>query len=233
MSEPLVSRPARPAALAGNPRALLRQLGDLTGWDAGEMSAHVSPPPVKDLAGLGAFLQWYHDQLLVPVELPLILRAWHHASRGQARELIALDRALVDAPAWAPFAGASQAVGRSQLRRLRPLRDQRFVGRYREAIERGEARGWHGIVYGLVLAVFSFPLRPGLICYGRQTLESFAGSAAQRLGLPVAEVDRVLEETLKSLPDTVEAELQRHADLAFQPDLPAVEKGPARVIGVG
>ncbi len=60
------------------------------------------------------------------------------------------------------------------MNRLRALRDQRVIARYIEAIEAGRAHGWHPLVYGVYLAVFSLPLRQGLVNFGAQTLNGLA-----------------------------------------------------------
>ena len=54
-----------------------------------------------------------------------------------------------------------RACARSAAGSARPLRDQRLVQRYLTAVEQGEAQGWHTLVYGLTLAVYSLPLRQG------------------------------------------------------------------------
>lgn len=69
-----------------------------------------------------------------------------------------------------PLREASRKVGQRQLSRLRALRDQRIIVRYLDAIGAGQANGWHPIVYGLYLAVFSLPLRQGLVNFGEQTI---------------------------------------------------------------
>jgi urease accessory protein UreF len=61
------------------------------------------------------------------------------------------------------------------------------VQRYLAAIEDGRARGWHTLVYGISLAMFSLPLRQGLQNYAEQTQRGFIESAARSLRLP--EVD--------------------------------------------
>ncbi len=162
------------------------------------------PESVRDLPGLRGFLTWYRTELLTPLELPMIRRAFDHVQRYEVRELLALDRLLTDDPRLARFATASRAVGQAQLWRLLPLRDQRAVRRYWRAVEAGEAAGWHVLVYGLVLSVFSLPLRPGLLSYSRQTLAGFVGSAGRTLQLPPAECARLWAEETALLPAAVE-----------------------------
>jgi urease accessory protein UreF len=123
------------------------------------------------------------DSLLVPVELPLISRGFELASCGAIRELITLDREHVPMGLGQSLALASRKAGRAQLGRMRPLRGERRVTRYWRAVQRGEARGWHTVVFGLVLAVYSLPLRQGLIHYGRLTIRSFVDTTRTRLDL--------------------------------------------------
>jgi hypothetical protein len=151
-------------------------------------------PRVRDRASLRAFLDWYREELLLPLELPSIRHAWGHFARYEPRELIALDLALARAPEMRPFAAASRAVGRSQLRRLLPMRDQRLVQRYYRAVEIGQANGWHVLVYGVVLGLFSLPLHQGTLTYARQTMGGFIGRAAGPLELRLKECDALLEE---------------------------------------
>jgi len=52
-------------------------------------------------------------------------------------------------------------VGQSQLKRFRSLRDHRLVQRYLKAVGEGRAHGWHTLVYGITLSVYSLPLIQG------------------------------------------------------------------------
>ncbi|MCP5524569.1 MAG: hypothetical protein H7A46_23825 [Verrucomicrobiales bacterium] len=163
-------------------------------------------PRVRDRASLRAFLGWYREELLLPVEMPSIRHAWGHFARYEPRELIALDLALARAPEIRPFAAASRAVGRSQLRRLLPMRDQRLVQRYYRAVESGRANGWHVLVYGVVLGLFSLPLHQGTLTYARQTMGGFIGRAAGPLRLRLAECDALLEEASEPVAGTLRFE---------------------------
>jgi hypothetical protein len=157
--------------------ALLRQIGapgaapDCSGpfW-AVEGAAPPSP---------GQFLEDYLARLLLPCELPAIVAAWGHVRRGELRELIAQDDQMAALLISTPFAGPSRRVGRLQLSRLRPLRDDRIVQRYLAAVESGRAHGWHTLVYGLTLAVYSLPLRQGLLHYSRETLSALASAVGR------------------------------------------------------
>lgn len=156
-------------------------------WTPLESGLAPAIPRVRDRASLRAFLDWYREELLLPVELPAIGRAYGHLIRYEPRELAAADRRLGRDKRIAPLAAASRAVGRSQLRRLLPMRDQRLVRRYYAAVEEGRAHGWHLMVYGVVLGLFSLPLRQGLIHYGQQTLRGFIDRASGPLGLGAEE----------------------------------------------
>ena len=125
------------------------------------------------------FSEQYVRLLLIPVELPAIATASMLASRNALRELLVLDSQLEAEPLMKLFAQASRTLGRNQLRKLRGLRDVRVLSRYRSAVLEGDAYGWHTIVYGAVLHLFSIPLRQGLAKYQVQILSGFAHAACQ------------------------------------------------------
>ena len=203
-----VERPSVEAvALLGDARELAARLGSPAGLEALAPAPVFLATGVSDLAGLRSFLRDYQTRVLAPVELPAIQRAFVHASRYELRELIALDQELAQTPSLQAFAAASQAVGRAQVRRLRPLRDQRLARRYLQAVERGQAHGWHTLVYGVILSLFSLPLRQGLLNYGRQTMHSFISSAARPLELSEVDCRVLLEEITADLPREVERAL--------------------------
>ena len=81
-------------------------------------------------------------------------------------------------------------MGKFQLAALRPMRDQRVVQRYWTALESGQAQGWHTLVYGLTLFIYSVPLRQGLVHYAEQTIFSLADIASRRAGLAAKECRR-------------------------------------------
>src|SRR6185369_5258799 len=141
---------------------------------------------------------------LIPYELPAIQRAFRHASRNETRELIAADQQMAREPMLAPFAGASRRVGRSQLKRLRPLRDQRLVQRYLKAVEENRANGWHTLVYGITLSLYSQPVLQGLVSYERQTLLGFIHAAARPLRLSERDSHDLLDQLSPGLPDTMD-----------------------------
>lgn len=191
--------------LVGDPHPLAVRIGAPFSTDRGLANAVAPPPGVVDVASLAGFLGWYRRELLVPVEFPAIRRAWDHHARYELRELIDLDLRLAQDPRVRPFAAASRAVGRSQLRRLLPMRDQRLVRRYYEAVDCGRANGWHVLVYGVVLGLFSLPLRQGLQHYARQAVAGFIERAAGPLRLRVATCDRLFEEATVDLGTDLEA----------------------------
>lgn len=181
------------ANLPGEWHAMLQQIGspDLSEFAVGPRNA---------FSGEG-FLETYLSRLLLPVELPAIAEACGHAMRGELRELIDQDHRLSEK--IGPFASPSRQTGRLQLARLRPLRDDRLVQRYLAAVEFGQANGWHTIVYGLTLALYSLPLRQGLLHYAQETLASFSKTVVGMEG--AAHLDRLMEQ----VPNAVESALAR------------------------
>ncbi len=199
------SRPGYVAArLLGDPQPLTRQLVAPPEAAWGLAAAAVLPGRVRDVPSLRGFLTWYRTELLAPVELPLIRRAFDQVGNYQIRELLELDQALRFERRFEAFARASRAVGRAQLWRLLPLRDQRAVRRYWQAVETGRAHGWHVLVYGLVLSVFSLPLRPGLLIYSRHTLAGFVDTAGASLGLPRSVCAQLWADELALVPPAVD-----------------------------
>ena len=190
----------------GDWHPLAEQLGSTDGLvTLGSVSASLRLVPVHDVPSLRNFLSNYHSRILLPLELPAIQSAHGHATRHEVRELIALDQGMAGQPIFSEFAAASQRVGQSQLRKLRPLRDQRAVQRYLHAVESGEAHGWHTLVYGLTLAVYSLPLRQGLLGYTHQTTRGFIYSAARMLSLSEHQCRALFDSLCAGLPEAVEA----------------------------
>jgi urease accessory protein UreF len=188
------------AELLGDIRPLIEQLGSPDGMAA--FAASAGTPPARQITtarDLRMFLENYHAKILRPVELPAIQRAFNHAARNELRELVAYDKQLSSEPLLQNFAAASRCVGH-----LRPMRDQRLIKRYRAAVELGEANGWHTLVYGLTLSVYSLPLRQGLIGYAQQTTLGFIQSAARSLSLTDGEVRIFLDELSAAFPPAVE-----------------------------
>ena len=190
----------------GDWHPLAEQLGSTAGLvTLSSVSATLRLVPVHDLPSLRRFLGNYQSEILLPFELPAIQSAHAHAARHELRELVAFDQSLASQPILSHFAAASRRVGQNQLRKLRPLRDQRVVQRYLRAVESGEASGWHTLVYGLTLAVYSLPLRQGLLGYAHQTTRGFIYSAARMLRLSECQCRAVFDGLCADLPQAVEA----------------------------
>jgi hypothetical protein len=212
------------AILRGDARVLAESLGsaEVLHGVAREVAGGLAGQ-VTDAASLRDFLLTYQRSVLAPVEWPAIAAAFHHAHHYELRELLELDLRLASEPRLQPFARASQTIGRTYLRRLRPLRDQRLIRRYLEAIERGEALGWHTLVYGVVLSVYSVPLRSGLLSYGHQTLQGFILAAGRQLGLPPDVTTPIGTELANGLPSLAGELLDGQG-----PRPPALVQGDAR-----
>jgi urease accessory protein UreF len=182
------------AAFAGPDFARSHAAGVPGEWYA--MLQQVGSPALSDFT-----LESYVSHLLLPVELPAIAESCGHAMRGELRELIDQDRRLDRQ--IGPFAAASKQIGRLQLARFRPLRDDRLVQRYLAAVEFGQANGWHTIVYGVTLALYSLPLRQGLLHYAQETLATLAKNLAK--GDDASHLDALMEQ----VPNAVESALTR------------------------
>jgi urease accessory protein UreF len=188
--------------LAADLGPLLEQIGSPDAL-AGMASA-LQIRPVNTLRELRMFLQGYHTRILRPIELPAIHRAFGHASRHEVRELVAFDRKLAGEPLLQNLASPSRMAGQHQLQRLRPLRDDRTVQRYLAAVDDGTAQGWHTLVYGLTLAIYSRPLRQGLLGYAQQTTRGFIISASRSIDISPEAAQALWEEMCRSLPGAVE-----------------------------
>jgi urease accessory protein UreF len=203
------SEPRSRKGLAGDARDLALRLGSPEDLDAlGSALATPASAAVTDFVSLRRFLTSYVSSVLIPVELPAVSRGFALATRGAVAELIAFDQAHLPSGLAASLAEASQHVGRSHLRRMQPLRGERRVQRYWRAVQRREARAWHTIVYGLVLAVYALPLRQGLVNFGCQTVRGFIRSARTRLDLDDAECLLLEQELQALLTPAIEAMLE-------------------------
>lgn len=206
-----------PAELLGDWHPLVEQLGSTEGLATlTGLAATLHLPRVDSPRDLRRFLKSYQTRILLPLELPAIRHAYSHAARGELRELVRLDQQLAGEPELQDFALASQRIGRAQLKRLRPLRDQRIVQRYLSTIEAGDAHGWHTLVYGLTLALYSLPLRQGLLHYSQQTLRGFVHAAARSLELSEREGWDMLGQLDASLPRTLDRLLAQPGPMSFQ-----------------
>src|SRR5438445_1199177 len=159
MQQPEIKPYESASALLGDLHPLLDQLGSAEGLiSLAEAAGLLRLPYVRYLETLVAFLHAYKRELLLAVEVPCIQKAYDHACGNQTREFIALDRSVGKLAVAPEFASASRRVGRWQLRRLRPLRYERVAQRYLRAVEETRANGWHTLVFGLTLALYSVPI---------------------------------------------------------------------------
>lgn len=194
------------AEILGDPNPLLDQVSTPEGFLALSKAASAwQLPKVQDAASLRVFLTHYREHILETIELPAILQAHQFAQKGFARDLIALDKQIEGIFIEKDLSAASRRVGRSKLKRLRPLRDQRVVMRYLQAVEDNTAHGWHVLVYGLALQQFSLPLRQGLISYARQSLAGFVHSAAKSLPITEEDCQNIFAEAVEGLEDRLNA----------------------------
>lgn len=170
--------------LLGEWHPLADQLGSTEGLVTLSTASHsLQLRHVDSVDSLFRFLEAYQSQILIPYELPAIQRAFRHASRNETRELIAFDQQLADEPALKCFANASRRVGQAQLKRLRPLRDERLLQRYLRSVDEGHSNGWHTLVFGVTLSVYSLPVLQGLTSYEKQTLLGFMHAVSRTLRL--------------------------------------------------
>jgi len=190
----------------GDAHPLVEQLGSADGLvSLHALAGSLTARPITNLPALREFLRCYQEQILLPHELPAIRDAFAHAAQNHARELVALDQQLSLEPTLRDFASASRRVGQAQLQRLRPLRDERVIQRYLTAVASGQAHGWHTLVYGITLVVYSLPLRQGLLGYAQQTTRGFIHAAARSLDATEAECREMFDELCVPLPVAVES----------------------------
>jgi urease accessory protein UreF len=188
--------------------ALLEQLGSMEELvSITTAGALLQDAPVRDLETLAVFIETYLEEVLIPVELPLIHKAFLHASRNECRELIALDRAAAAKMHLTQFVNASRRVGHIHIRAMRPIRGERLVQRYLAAVESGEANGWHTVVYGITLALFSLPVRQGLMHYAYRTMGGFVQAAARSLRLTERECREIVGDLCDDVPRAIESVL--------------------------
>ncbi len=213
--ENVLSRSQAPATseeLAGDINPLTQALGTTAALDSlSSLARLVNGPAPETLGALRTLLARYRERLLTPIELPAIRDAYHHTARGEVRELLDLDRRIAREYGDSAFAEVSRHTGRTQLRRLRPLRDT-TLQRYLQAVDAGEAMGSHVVVFGLLLAIFSLPLHQGLAQYASKTQQSLVDSAM--LALPATEPER---ERLRAECDAPIAPAVRSVLPAFTP----------------
>ena len=189
----------------GELRALLDQLGTA---DDIHLEA-LSHPEVASWDLFRGFIATFKSKVLYEHELPAIYRAYRHARANEGRELIELDQQLAESAK--PFAEASRRIGQLQLQWLTPLRGERVVAKYYAALQKGQAQGWHTLVYGLTLAVYSIPARQGLVGYATQILRRYIDAAGRTFSVQEPDRTELLEELCADLPQRVDAVLSEKA----------------------
>lgn len=185
--------PQGASEILGDLTALADELGVANGLEHLNVAgAAFDGAGVNSVPSLRRFLDDYCSTVLFACELPAVAQAYQYAVRSQVRELIALDRQFGQIKRPDGFVRASARVGQIQLKRLRPLRTERVVQRYLRSVEAGEARAWHTLVFGLVLALYSLPLRQGLSHFAHQTLGGFVLAVGRRIPLDDNARERLL-----------------------------------------
>lgn len=189
---------------AGQTAEMLGDVQDLAGQLAPAPGLNLAPArvnaPADSLAALQSQLGRYSHETLAQHEWPVILQAWQFAREGKTRELLALDQAWGQTARHQQFAEASFRVGRRQLNKLRGLRHERVIARYLEAIDAGQAHGWHPVVYGVVLAVYHLPLRQGLMQFAAKSLTGLAHAAERSGKVPARACQTALQNAVTLLP---------------------------------
>lgn len=189
----------------GEAFALIERLGTAESLESARaVAAGLSLPQIEQLPDLKAFLEAYDRHLLRSVEFPIILRAYGHVTRGQARELVELDQQIKSVSHLTLFANASRQIGCQQLERLRPLRDHRVVQRYLAALDANQASGWHPVVFGMAMAVYSLPMRQALLHYGEETLAGLAMAAAKARHFSDKACREILDPLIAGLPAAID-----------------------------
>ena len=197
---------SEPAELLGDWHPLVAQLGSTEGLvEFASLASLLQVGTIEHAHALREFLRRYTGELLLPVELPAIRRAFDHASANELRELIEFDREQGLHPLLRDFTSASRRMGQEQLRRLKPLRDHRFIQRYLLAVDEGRAEAWHTLVFGVTLAVYSLPLRQGLLHYGAETLRGFVQLGCRSITVSETVLKEMLDECFEQLVASVDA----------------------------
>lgn len=178
-----------------------------------DLAAFIGVPQPANAGALRSLLSGYREKVLGGVELPAIRDAFEHARRGEARELIELDRRLARQLGRSGLAQASRLTGRQQLRLLRPLKDQ-SLQRYIRAVDDGEATGWHVVVFGILLAVFSLPLRQGLAHYAGKNQQGLLDAVSPRMALTIEDREKLRAACVEPIGPLIQSLLP-----TFQPEL--------------
>ena len=201
----------------GDISALVTRIGEPLGGDEAASPQGEGLAALQTTEQLREWLTAYCRQRLCSHELPAVLQAWDFARREFGRELVDLDQQWTLTHGNQSFAEASFRVGRRQLVKLRPMRDQRAIQKYAAAVESGKAKGWHVIVYGLALAAYSIPLRQGLVHFAQETLDGFVRSSP--VGRLLSEVGQseILDAVQAVLNTEVSELIASHASIERHP----------------
>lgn len=156
-----------------------------------------NPKETKTCQGLIS----YFEEVMGPLELPAIHKAAELARAGKVDELVELDNQLAGMWPAGMMREASRGAGLRELRRLRALRDFRVLPKFKRAVEARQANGWHVVVYGIVLALYSIPTRQGLAHYIEKTVEAMARSS----GLAPTQAAEIEAEIMARSPAWIEA----------------------------
>ena len=98
------------------------------------------------------------------------------------------------------------------------MRDARVVRRYIEAVDAGKASGWHPVVYGVLLAVHSIPLRQGMAHHALQVASVLARSTEGHLGHDSERTAAgFVAEVAASIPALLDPALKAGGMLTLQP----------------
>ncbi len=165
---------------------------------------------ITDAESLGRFLRDYRQQILGAVELPAIVEASQRVHEGALKELMALDGRISESQ-LGDFASASRWVGMCHARSLLGMKDHRVVQRYCVSVTEKRAQGWHSVVYGVILAAFSIPLRQGLVRYAERINRSFIESVSGGIALESEALTKLSADFQAELPGLVEAALGAEA----------------------
>jgi len=195
--------------LLGELRGLLDQLGSAESLiNLAAAADALAQPDISSWNVFRKFISTYKTKVLYGHELGAIYRAYAHARANESRELVALDQELSGVQSLQPFAGASQRIGEAHLQALARLRGERVPGKYLVAVREQRAHGWHTLVYGLMLAVYSIPVRQGLVSYARHILQSYIRTAGHAFAAPAEERELLLETLSADLAPEVERVLR-------------------------
>jgi urease accessory protein UreF len=200
----------------GDWHPLVRQIAPGEGIANSQSSVFPSDPQATaSVSALHSFLDQYRRSVLFPFELPAVGRACELVQRRQTRELLAMDLEFAAAVWLQPYAEDSRGAGRLHLQRLKPLRDERGLRRYIRAVETEEAHGWHFLIAGAALALYSLPLRQGLMDYALHTLWNAVGQAAPRMGLKRSEASELVQTLAADLPAQLQSICPRRTVVAL------------------